>query len=66
MGLALNGWTDNQRVTMRIDTLRALRSHHNHVELVKSVAVAAAAGTRRHSPGGSGWSSWIDEAEDTS
>jgi len=50
-GQALNDWTDNQRVTLRIDTSRALRSHHNHVELVKSV-VAAPPSLRRADRGG--------------
>ena len=48
---ALNGWTDNQRVTLRIDTPHALRSHHNHVELVKS-SVAAPPSLRRADRGG--------------
>jgi hypothetical protein len=39
-GQALNGWTDDQGVTLRIDTSRALRSHHTHVELVKSTVAA--------------------------
>jgi hypothetical protein len=49
-GQALNGWTDNQRVTLRIDTSRALRSHHNRVELVKSI-VAEPPSLSRANPG---------------
>jgi hypothetical protein len=45
-------------VTLRIDTARALRSHDNHLELVKSIVAAP--------PGGSGWSFMIDKRRGTS
>ena len=50
-GEALNGWTDTQRVTLRIDTSRALRSHHSHVELVESI-IGAPPSPRRADRGG--------------